>query len=359
MSTAIGLQDADPRERVRLRRRLLVWYRRQRRPLPWRGTRDPYRIWVSETMLQQTRVATVIPYYHSFLERFPTLTDLARAPESRVLAAWSGLGYYRRARDLRRAAQCVVREHGGRVPDAPDAFGRLPGVGRYTTGAVLSLAFDRPLPVLDGNVARVIARLLARPWSVRRARDARALWRVAESWVPARGPGEWNQALMELGATVCTPRAPRCAQCPVRALCRAYALDRVEGFPPATPRRESGRVRRALALVSAGGRFMVTRCEGRLLQGMWEPPGVDVGGGASARPTLIALLAGLGVRARLTPLGLTVRHTITDRVIAAELWHATVETPAPRASGTRWVRPDAGGVALTALARKALRAVSE
>src|SRR5262249_1707276 len=152
-----------PSDVARLRRRLLGWYRRHRRALPWRATRDPYRIWLSEVMLQQTQVATATPYYHVFLERFPTLAVLARAREPEVLAAWAGLGYYRRARSLHEAARVVVREHGGRVPDDPEAFARLPGVGRYTTGAVLSMAFDRPLPVLDGNVARVLARLTARP----------------------------------------------------------------------------------------------------------------------------------------------------------------------------------------------------
>ena len=309
-------------------------------------------------MLQQTQVATVIPYYHSFLERFPTLHDLARATEARVLAAWSGLGYYRRARDLLHAAQYVVREHGGRVPSTPESFGRLPGVGRYTTGAVLSLAFDRPLPVLDGNVARVIARLLARPWQIRRPRDARALWQVAESWMPKRAPGEWNQALMELGATVCTPRAPRCPACPVRTMCGAYALGRVGAFPPVAPRRAGERIQRALALVEASGRYLVVRRRGTLLHGLWEPPGVEVTSASSPRRALAATLARLGVRARLSPLGLTLRHAVTHRVIEAELWGGRAESRGRRIAEARWVAAKAPGLALTALARKALRAAS-
>jgi A/G-specific adenine glycosylase len=182
--------------------------------MPWRRTRDPYRIWVSETMLQQTQVATATPFYQRFLRRFPTLRALAGSREADVLATWSGLGYYRRARHLHEAARLVVRDHGGRVPHDPDAFARLPGVGRYTKGAVMSLAFDHALPVLDGNVARVLSRVHALPVSIRDPRGARALWEIAESIMPARAPGEWNQALMELGAVLCTPRSPRCAECP-------------------------------------------------------------------------------------------------------------------------------------------------
>jgi len=215
-----------PGRAAALRRRLLAWYRRHRRAMPWRGTRDPYRIWVSEVMLQQTQVATARPFYQRFIARFPTLAALGRAHESSVLAAWAGLGYYRRARHLHEAARVVAREHAGRVPDDPEAFGGLPGVGRYTTGAVLSIAFDRPLPALDGNVARVLSRLFALPATVREPRGARALWALAEALVPARGAGDWNQAVMELGATVCLPRAPRCEACPVRTMCLALAAAR-------------------------------------------------------------------------------------------------------------------------------------
>src|SRR5215467_4682553 len=179
-----------------LRRALLQWYRRNARALPWRATRDPYRVWVSEIMLQQTRVATAEPYYERFVTRFPTVRALARAPFDRVLAAWSGLGYYRRARHLHEAAAIVVREHAGRIPSEPGAFRALPGVGRYTVGAVLSMGFGAPLPVLDGNVARVLARLAARPWSIKRAADAHALWALAGTLLSRTAPGDWNQALM-------------------------------------------------------------------------------------------------------------------------------------------------------------------
>jgi A/G-specific adenine glycosylase len=335
-----------------LRRRLLVWYHRHKRPMPWRGLRDPYRIWVSEVMLQQTQVATARPFYQRFITRFPTLGALSRARESDVLAAWAGLGYYRRARNLREAARLVVREHAGRVPDDPDAFGRLPGVGRYTTGAVLSIAFDRSLPALDGNVARVLSRLFALPATLRDPRGAKALWALAHALVPARGAGDWNQAIMELGATLCLPRAPRCEVCPVRTHCRALALGRVGALPPVAPRRRSETVRRAVALIERRGRMLVVRLEGPLLEGMWEPPGVDLMPGRSPRRALAAGLAGLGLSARLSPTGHTLRHTITHRDIEVEIWRASLTVPARRARCLRFVEPAAPAVPLTALARK-------
>jgi A/G-specific adenine glycosylase len=320
--------------------------------MPWRGTRDPYRIWVSEVMLQQTQVATARPYYRAFLARFPRLAVLARARADDVLAAWSGLGYYRRARHLHEAARLVVREHSGRVPDEPAGFGRLPGVGRYTTGAVLSIAFDRPLAALDGNVARVLARLFARAVSIRDPRGARELWSLAESLVPARRPGEWNQALMELGAVVCVPRAPRCEACPLARDCRARALGRVAEFPPVAARRATEGVRRAVALIVRGGRMLVARRGGPLLDGLWEPPGIDLAGGDRAASRLASELSRLGVRAGLVPTGLRLRHTITHRAIEVRVWRGALSSPPPRSPHLRFVDPASPGIALTGLARK-------
>ena len=343
---------ATPGARAALRRRLLAWYRRHRRPMPWRGIRDPYRIWVSEVMLQQTQVATARPFYQRFIARFPTLRALSRATEAAVLASWAGLGYYRRARHLREAARIVVREHAGRVPDDPEAFGRLPGAGRYTTGAVLSIAFDRSLPALDGNVARVLSRLFALKAAIREPRGAKALWALAHALVPARGAGDWNQAVMELGATVCLPRGPRCDTCPVRAWCRALALGQVEALPPVPGRRATERRYRAVALVEHRGRMLVVRCAGPLLEGLWEPPGVDLEPGAGARRPLAAALARLGLRARLSPTGRIVRHTITHLALEVEVWRAhPVGAPVPSAR-VRYVDPATRAVALTALARK-------
>ena len=335
-----------------LRRALLRWYDGHRRPLPWRGERDPYRVWLSEVMLQQTRVTTATPYYHAFLDRFPTLESLARAREADVIAAWAGLGYYRRARNLREAARVVVREHGGRVPGEPAAFAGLPGVGRYTAGAVLSIAFDHALPALDGNVARVLSRWRALRAALRESRGAQALWALAAALVPSRRPGDWNQALMELGATVCAPRAPRCGECPASRWCRAFALGRTAEFPPLPARRAGEKVRQAVVLIERRGRMLVARREGPLLAGLWEPPGVELAPRRSARRALDERLAGLGLRARLAPAGTTLRYAITHRDIRAEVWRGELVVPLPRSARLRWVDPSDPDVALTALARK-------
>ncbi len=319
-------------------------------------------MWLSEVMLQQTRIATVYPYYRSFLARFPTLAALASAREADVLAAWAGLGYYARARHLREAARLLVREHAGHVPDDPDVFSRLPGVGRYTTGAVLSIAFARPLPAVDGNAARVLSRLFALPTSLRDPRGARTLWALAASLVPMRRPGDWNQALMELGATVCGPRAPRCTLCPLRGECRALARGRVRDFPPPRPARAGARVWQAVALVVRRGRLLVVRREGARLAGLWEPPAVEFTGprppGAAAeRRALHARLAGLGLRARLAVTPATVRCTIARDDIEARVWEGEIAGSVPRSARLRWVDPRAPRLALTALARKAARLI--
>ena len=343
------------RDGAGLRRALLQWYRRNARALPWRASRDPYRVWVSEVMLQQTQVATATPYYARFLARFPSVRALARAPLDRVLAVWSGLGYYRRARHLHEAAGIVVREHAGRVPSEPRAFGALPGVGRYTVGAVLSIGFGAPLPVLDGNVARVLARLAAKPWAVRKPRDAKALWAMAEQLLDRDSPGDWNQALMELGATVCTPRAPRCDACPVRRFCRARAMGRPEEFPPVAARRAGVRVRRAVALVERGRRVLLVKRSGALLDGLWEPPGVELDHREPADRTLARELARHGVRGVLEPTPARIRHTITHRTIEVAVWRCAPQAPIPRAGARlRWVATGERGLALSALGKRVL-----
>ena len=357
--TAVPVRPGADPDSVR-RTALLAWFRRSARALPWRTTRDPWRIWVSEIMLQQTRVDTVTPYYERFVARFPDARALAVAPLDDVLALWSGLGYYRRARHLHEAARTVVREHAGRVPREPGAFAALPGVGRYTLGAVLSIAYGQALPALDGNVARVLARWYARPWQVKRSADAKALWALAESLVPGRGgrvgragrAGDWNQALMELGATVCTPRAPRCGECPVARHCRAFGAGRPEAYPPAARHRVTERVRRAVAWLERGGRVLVTRRRGALLDGLWEPPGVELSPGEDATRALAALLRALGVRARLADSGERVRHAITHRAIEVELWRGSPVGRVPGVKALRWADPRSRELALTALTRK-------
>ena len=215
------------------RQALLAHYDRAARDLPWRRDRDPYRILGSEFMLQQPRVETVVRYYDPWFERFPSLLALAEASEDQVLKAWEGLGYYRRARNLHQAARIIVESHSGSVPTDLEALRALPGVGEYTTGAVASIAFDIPTPAVDGNVRRVLARFFdeERP-------DPAWLRRVAREILSRDRPGDWNQALMELGATVCKPRSPRCDRCPVSRWCSAYALGTVDERPAPPPRRE-------------------------------------------------------------------------------------------------------------------------
>jgi len=267
------LQSADPLfeegEVPAARRALLAHYDRDRRALPWRGEDDPYRIWVSEVMLQQTRVETVIPYYRRWLERFPDLATLAAADVDDVLLAWQGLGYYRRARGLHAGARMVREHHGGEVPADHAALIGLPGVGEYTAAAVASIAFGQAVGVVDGNVKRVMARLGDNPRPT-----ARWLQDAAQALVDPDRPGDWNQALMELGATVCTPRGPRCGECPLAAWCRARAAGTQEERPAPQARKAVPHEVRATAVVLDGqGRALVVRRgEEGLLAGLWAFP---------------------------------------------------------------------------------------
>jgi A/G-specific adenine glycosylase len=339
---------------------LLAWYRRERRDLPWRRTRDPWAIWVSETMLQQTRVETVIPYYERFLARFPTVAALADADTDELMQHWAGLGYYSRARNLRAAAERVVSEHGGRVPDRVEALLELPGVGRYTAGALASIAFDRPAPVVDGNVARVLARLLDLSLDVASPAGQRRLWSEAEALVAGDAPGELNQALMELGALVCTPRAPRCAQCPLRRRCRGRAAGRAEALPVKAPKAAPREVEAVAALLVRGGRALAVRRPPRgLLGGLWELPGGELAPDETPRSGLARLLrecVGLAAVAP-TPIGV-VMHGFTHRKLRLHVFRAEAPAGHVRRSGLdahRWLAPSAlGTLPLSALARKAL-----
>lgn len=256
-------------------RRLLDWYDRNSRPLPWRETAEPYRIWVAEIMLQQTQVATVLPYYRNFLDRFPTVNALAAAPLAEVLKVWEGLGYYTRARHLHDAACLVAERYQGRLPDNRKALLALPGIGAYTVGAILSMAFGQPVAAVDGNVRRVWSRVFAVTDSRMDGSVQESLTDLAERMVSREAPGRFNQALMDLGATVCTPRNPRCALCPVRADCAAHAggvqhvLPVVKKKPP-VPERESVA---AIITDEAGRLLIVQRLPDGLLGSLWKFPG--------------------------------------------------------------------------------------
>ncbi len=310
--------------RAWMRRRLLTWFDANQRRLPWRGDRDPYRIWVSEVMLQQTQVATVIPYFERFLRTFPTLADLAAAGEQDVLRLWEGLGYYRRARDLHRAAKELVAEHGGAFPSDPVRLRALPGMGRYTVNAVLSQAFDRRLPILEANSLRVLCRLFGRTEDPRREPLRGWLWSAAEEVLPRRRVGAFNQALMELGALVCSPAAPRCGACPLRTKCQARRLGLQESIPRRAPAPETVRVEESAVVLRRAGRvLLVQRPGGGRWENLWEFPHGPLAAGetheAAAGRLLRELTGCEGTRgAELT----TIRHGVTRFAIALVCFEA-------------------------------------
>jgi A/G-specific adenine glycosylase len=255
------------------RRRLRAWYDRHARDLPWRGTRDPYAIWLSEIMLQQTQVETVKPYFQRFLAALPSIRALAEADEQQVLRLWEGLGYYRRARQLHQAARQIVADHEGRFPCDPQSVQRLPGIGRYTAGAILSMAFDQRRPILEANTVRVFSRLLAYSGQTTSAAGQKLLWAVAEAVLPARDVGRFNQALMELGSEVCRGRAPACEVCPAAGLCYAQLHGLQHEIPRPKPRPQFEEVAEAAVLVRRRGRVLLIQWpEGRRWAGLWDFP---------------------------------------------------------------------------------------
>lgn len=308
--------------------RLLAWYGRSGRDLPWRNTREPFRIWLSEIMLQQTTVVAVIPYYERFLQRFPSLEELAKAPLDDVITLWAGLGYYSRARNLHRAAQQLVAEHGGKFPKQLKALMALPGIGRSTAGAILSIAFDIPAPILDGNVRRVLVRLFAWPDDPRSSRAEKQLWVWAEALTPNDHPHDYAQAIMDLGATVCTPTRPVCDVCPLRELCQAYKQGLAEKLPVARQKKPVP-VRRQVALVlhDSGKVLLRQRPTEGFLGGMWELPAADLSTNQKPEEVALRLLADLGLRGELQKAG-QMRHAYSHFKLEAEVFCAAVEANA-------------------------------
>lgn len=335
-----------------IRRKLLRWYDQNRRELPWRRSRDPYAIWIAETMLQQTQVATVVPYYGHFLENFPTVDALARAPLKKVLALWSGLGYYRRARHLKLASRILVRRHAGRLPTKYDDLLALPGVGDYTAGALMSIAFQKAYPAIDGNARRVLARL----FSLSNEKELRA---AATALVSRSRPGQFNQGLMELGATICAPKNPLCRKCPLRRDCAAQIGD---GCVAATATKNIGvkAVTWPLAVVRRRGKILLRRrsADG-ILAGLWELPGGELGGHKSARACLKRHLRELlGALKSDLHIG-EFRHSITDRRIRSPLYLFDVRSGAELTrpgSNWRWVSPSSlRGYPVSSMTLKAVR----
>jgi A/G-specific adenine glycosylase len=318
-------------ENAAIRSALLAWYQANGRDLPWRRTRDPYAIWVSEIMLQQTRVETVKPYYARFLERFPSVEALARAPLDDVLASWSGLGYYRRARLLHQGAVHVAEAHGGDVPRDLEAIRAIPGVGAYTTGAIASQAFGLEAPLVDGNVARVLSRLFRVEEDPKRGAGHARVWALAGELVRGEAPGALNNALMELGATICAPREPRCDACPVRGRCVARAAG-VERTLPVVAEKKARPVVSELAAVlrveKAGGVLLAKRVDDGLFGGMWEPPRLA----APDRAGLVAALAEmLGVEVALSKRrARSVEHVLTHRELKVAVYEGAIDAAPKR-----------------------------
>jgi A/G-specific adenine glycosylase len=317
----------------RIRKRLLAHYDRTRRDLPWRGSDDPYAIWISEVMLQQTRVETVRERWGRFLRRFPDLPTLARAREQSVLREWEGLGYYRRARYLRKAARAVLAAGRVTLPDTVAELRALPGFGDYTAAAVASIAYGLPAAVVDGNVVRVITRLAADPGDVTRSATKRRVTAASERLLAPRRPGDWNQALMELGATVCTPRRPRCADCPLEADCAARATGDPQAFPVRPKRRRTPHYDIAAGLVWRDDRLLIARRKADgLLGGLWEFPGGKRRPGESLEAACVREVreeTGLAVDG-LEPF-VSIDHAYSHFSITLHLFHCRAGPGTPRA----------------------------
>lgn len=336
----------DSQTRAVFAEQLLAWFARRARDLPWRRERTPYRVWVAEVMLQQTRVETVVPYYERFLARFPTVQALADAPLEEVLKVWEGLGYYARARHLHASARQVVTAHDGQLPDTFEGLLALRGVGRYIAGAVASIAFGRNVPAVDGNVRRVLCRVFEIREDVTRSAVQRRLETLATSLLPVGQAGAFNEALMELGATVCTPRSARCDRCPLDDLCQACAKGEPEALPARRPRKRIPHYDVAAAVtIRDDGRVLVAqRNADDMLGGLWEFPGGKREDGETLPECLAReMREELDVEVEVGELLIVVRHAYTHFRITLHAFRCRLVTGEPRCldcAAFRWVAPD-------------------
>ena len=342
------LPVVDAEQKARIVGDLVAWYRVHKRDLPWRGA-TPYAVWVSEIMLQQTQVATVIPFFLRFVARFPTVESLAETPIEEVLKYWAGLGYYARARNLHRAAQAVTERFGGQLPRTAPEIESLPGIGRYTSGAILSIAFDVPRPLVDANVIRVLSRLFGLRGDPKSAANQAALWSLAEQLVPTEHSGDFNQGLMELGALVCSPADPKCEHCPLLSGCVAGNSADPSALPEFPPGRASVAETHSAALIRDGaGRFLIAqRPLHGLWGGLWEFPRVvcafgetPAEGAARAAREVVGMEVEIGEKVG------RIKHTVTHHRIALYGFDArpTEAQPVPRAldcAAFRWETPEA------------------
>jgi A/G-specific adenine glycosylase len=323
-----------------VRAALLAFYDASARDLPWRRVRDPYATWVSEIMLQQTRVDTVIPYYARFLERFPTVHALADASTEDVLARWSGLGYYRRARMLHAGAKAVVADHGGEIPDTVEALVELPGIGKYTAGAIASIAFGKTAPLVDGNVVRVVSRVFGIEREVSPS-DAE-IWRIAGELVEGARPGDLNQALMELGATVCVPESPRCETCPVKGACDARARDAVNAIPLLAKKKRPPVVAMSALVVTKGDAVLLLRRKDEgLFGGLWEPPMIERAKRGKNSASADAFEALLGHEITLHAGEARVRHVLTHKDLRVSVVRGDLSAGSRARGGKAGIRPSA------------------
>ena len=335
---------------------LLEWYDLHARVLPWRGIHDPYRTWVSETMLQQTRVETVLGYYDRFLARFPTIADLAAAPEDDVLKLWEGLGYYSRARNLHRGARQVMAEYNGQIPTEVVQLRKISGIGPYTAGAIASITFDRPVPAVDGNVIRVVSRLRGIRENVGIPSVRRLLEREVAALVPADRPGDFNQAVMDLGATVCVPGTPACEKCPLQGLCNAFQEGDAEELP-FLPRKNPPRViDYAVCLVFSGRRVLMRQRPEALLRGLWVFPMVEGTFTLKQAAAAAKKLTRLSVQ-EVQPAG-QARHVFTHQIWQMQLYTMVVPEAAEAPAGYEFIPVDAlDQLAIPTAVKAAVKAV--
>lgn len=326
---------AKPAPTVSFSAALVDWFSANQRDLPFRRTRDPYAIWVAETMLQQTQVTTVLPYFERFLRRFPDVQALAAAPLEEVLRLWSGLGYYRRARHLHAAAREIIQSHGGQIPRDLSALLALPGIGRYTAGAILSMAWNQHQPVLDGNVIRVLCRVFEVRGDPKKGPTRRHLWALASELIPPGRAGCFNQAMMELGALLCLPRNPACQACPVCHLCRAYLNGSIARFPFSSRRPKTEKREVATAVILNRKRVLIARKpEGQQLGGLWEFPTVERRGKLPAKSILRhAVKRQFGLEIQVGSLLATFQHSILNARITVQAYHCAARSSVPRLVG--------------------------
>ena len=306
-----------------VRRKLLKWFDDHQRDLPWRKNKSPYRIWISEIMLQQTQVATVIDYYNRFVKRFPTVKKLADARESDILKLWEGLGYYRRARQMHAAAKVIVDKHHGEFPIDFEEVLALPGIGRYTAGAILSISLDQQLPILEGNTIRLFARLMMMKSNPRTTANQNALWEFSQSLLPRKRCGDFNQALMELGSEICRPKQPGCLLCPIGNLCPTYVRGLQSEIPAAVKKMKYENINEAIIVVRRGKKFLVRQCKtGERWAGLWDFPRYGLASGEGSQHLAGKLKRQTGLTADIRPTKKRIKHAVTRFRITLDCFYA-------------------------------------